>query len=93
MWNDISEARMIVEYTVPGLQVEPSQGTHFFQNITSLGVGYLYVDALAGQGEVNTALLDSLPCQEVGNYVKIIELPEPLGAWIDHRTGRAIAGR
>ena len=62
MWNDISEARMIVEYTVPGLQVEPSQGTHFFQNITSLGVGYLYVDALAGQGEVNTALLDSLPC-------------------------------
>ena len=93
MWNDISEARMIVEYTVPGLQVEPSQGTHFFQNITSLGVGYLYVDALAGQGEVNTALLDSLPCQEVGNYVKIIELSEPLGAWIDHRTGRAIAGR
>ena len=93
MWNDISEARMIVEYTVPGLQVEPSQGTHFFQNITSLGVGYLYVDALAGQGEVNTALLDSLPCQEVGNYVKIIELSEPLEAWIDHRTGRAIAGR
>lgn len=93
MWNDISEARMIVEYTVPGLQVEPSQGTHFFQNITSLGVGYLYVDSLAGQGELNAALLDSLPAKEVGNYVKIIELSEPLGAWIDHKTGRAIAGR
>ncbi|MBR1406212.1 MAG: phosphoenolpyruvate synthase [Bacteroidales bacterium] len=93
MWNDISEARMIVEFTVPGLQVEPSQGTHFFQNITSLGVGYLYVDALAGQGEVNAGLLDSLPCQEVGKYVKIIELSEPLKAWIDHRSGRAIAGR
>ena len=93
MWNDISEARMIVEYTVPELRVEPSQGTHFFQNITSLGVGYLYVDALASQGEVNLSLLDSLPAEEEGKYVRIIALDAPVSAWIDHKTGRAIAGR
>ncbi len=93
MWNDISEARMIVEYTVPELRVEPSQGTHFFQNITSLGVGYLYVDALAGQGDVNLSLLDSLPAEEDGKYVRIIALDSPVSAWIDHKTGRSIAGR
>ena len=39
LWSDISEAKMIVETAIPGFQIEPSQGTHFFQNITSLGVG------------------------------------------------------
>ena len=93
MWNDISEAKMIVEYTIPGFQVEPSQGTHFFQNITSLGVGYLYVDNVTWKGMLNTDLLDSMPAFIEGKYVKVIELSEPVKAWIDHRTGRAIAGR
>ena len=43
VWSDISEAKMIVETAIPGFQIEPSQGTHFFQNITSLGVGYLTI--------------------------------------------------
>ncbi|MBO7640777.1 MAG: phosphoenolpyruvate synthase [Bacteroidales bacterium] len=93
MWNDISEAKMIVEYTIPGFQVEPSQGTHFFQNITSLGVGYLYVDNVTWKGMLNTDLLDSMPALIEGKYVKVIELSEPVKAWIDHKTGRAIAGR
>ena len=37
IWSDISEAKMIVETSIPGYRIEPSQGTHFFQNITSLG--------------------------------------------------------
>ena len=93
MWSDISEAKMIVEYTIPGLQVEPSQGTHFFQNITSLGVGYLYIDNVMEKGKLNTPLLDALPSCEEGTYVKVIEVPDQIRAWIDHKTGRAIAGR
>ena len=46
VWSDISEAKMIVETAIPGYRIEPSQGTHFFQNITSLGVGYLTVDTV-----------------------------------------------
>ena len=92
-WSDISEARMIVECGIPGLQAEPSQGTHFFQNITSLGVGYLYVDTVLGDGFLNTELLDTLPVETDGTYVKVLALPQPLLALIDHKTGKAIAGR
>ena len=91
-WSDISEAKMIVECGIPGLQVEPSQGTHFFQNITSLGVGYLYVDTVLKQGFLNTELLDSLPVDTEGTYVKVLAA-ESLRAWIDCKSGKAIAGR
>ena len=92
-WSDISEARMIVECGIPGLQVDPSQGTHFFQNITSLGVGYLYVDTVLRRGLLNTELLDTLPVSTDGAYVKVLDLPEQIKALIDHKTGKAIAGR
>ena len=91
-WSDISEAKMIVECGIPGLQVEPSQGTHFFQNITSLGVGYLYVDTVLKQGFLNTELLDSLPVETEGTYVRVLAA-ESLRAWIDCKSGKAIAGR
>lgn len=93
MWSDISEAKVIVELGVPGLQVEPSQGTHFFQNITSLGVGYLYVDTVWEKDRLNTALLNSLPCCEEGTYARVIEVTPNLKALIDHKTGNAIIGR
>lgn len=51
---------MIVEYSLPGFQVEPSQGTHFFQNITSLGVGYLSIDTVAGDGNIDFNALSNL---------------------------------
>ena len=92
-WSDISEARMIVECGIPGLQADPSQGTHFFQNITSLGVGYLYVDTVARDGLLNTELLDALPVETDGVYVRVLSLDRPLRALIDHKTGKAIAGR
>ena len=41
VWGDISEAKVIVESGLKDFQVDPSQGTHFFQNITSLGVGFI----------------------------------------------------
>ena len=57
VWSDISEAKMIVETAIPGFQIEPSQGTHFFQNITSLGVGYLTIDTVNKDGSIDESLI------------------------------------
>lgn len=92
IWSDISEAKMIVECSIEGLQVEPSQGTHFFQNITSLGIGYLSVDLVNNKDALNKDALDSLKCVYEGTYVKVLECPAELTAYIDRNSNRSIVG-
>lgn len=92
IWSDISEAKMIVEYSMPGFQVEPSQGTHFFQNITSLGVGYLSIDTVAGDGNVDFDALGGLDCEQTMKYVVVLHTDEPITAYIERNTNRALAG-
>jgi hypothetical protein len=92
MWSDISEARMIVECAIPGFQVEPSQGTHFFQNITSLGVGYLSLNLATGDGRIDFGAISSLPCTYEGKWVKVYETPKELRAFIDRNSNRSIVG-
>ena len=92
LWSDISEAKMIVECGIPGYRIEPSQGTHFFQNITSLGVGYLTIDTVSGDGDVNYGLLDSMETVYSTGYVKVIELKDDLVAYIDRKSGKSIVG-
>lgn len=60
-WSDISHARVIVETGLPDMQVEPSQGTHFFQNMTSLGCIYLTVNPVYGEGKLDFEALSGLP--------------------------------
>ncbi len=92
LWSDISEAKMIVECGIPGYRIEPSQGTHFFQNITSLGVGYLTIDTVSGDGDVNYGLMDSMETVYSTGYVKVIELKDDLVAYIDRKSGKSIVG-
>lgn len=92
IWSDISEAKMIVEYSMPGFQVEPSQGTHFFQNITSLGVGYLSIDTVAGDGNVDFDALGGLDCEQTMEYAVVLHTEEPITAYIERNTNRALAG-
>lgn len=92
IWSDISEAKMIVEYSMPGFQVEPSQGTHFFQNITSLGVGYLSIDTVAGDGNVDFDALGGLDCEQTMKYAVVLYTEEPITAYIERNTNRALAG-
>ena len=92
MWNDISEARMIVEYSMPGFQIEPSQGTHFFQNITSLGVGYLAIDSLSGHGSIDFQAIGSMEQVSSMKYATVLRAPEEIVAYIDRNTNRAVAG-
>ena len=92
LWSNISEAKLIVECAIPGFRIEPSQGTHFFQNITSLGVGYLTIDTVADDEALNTGFLDSLNCIKTGKFVKLYEAPSKLAAYIDRKSNRAIVG-
>lgn len=92
IWSDISEAKMIVEYSMPGFQVEPSQGTHFFQNITSLGVGYLSIDTVGGDGNVDFDALGGLDCEQTMKYAVVLHTDEPITAYIERNTNRALAG-
>lgn len=92
VWSSISEAKVIVECAIPGFQIEPSQGTHFFQNITSLGVGYLTVDTVFGDGSVDFAALDSMPSDAEGKYVRMVAFPSELTAVIDRSEGKGIIG-
>ena len=92
VWSDISEARMIVETAIPGYRIEPSQGTHFFQNITSLGVGYLTIDTVYGDGEIDEAAIASLECVYDGEFVKLYKAPQGLTGFIDRKSNSAIIG-
>lgn len=92
LWSDISEARIIVESAIPGYQIEPSQGTHFFQNITSLGVGYLTVDTVRGDGFIDENILSELETIYEGKGVRLCKAPEGLQAYIDRSKSSAIVG-
>lgn len=92
VWSDISEARMIVETAIPGYRIEPSQGTHFFQNITSLGVGYLTIDTVIGDGQVNEQLISSFEPVYKSTFVTLYKAPDDMRGYIDRSSGQAIVG-
>jgi len=82
-WPHISAARVIVEAGLDNFQVDPSQGTHFFQNLTSLGVSYLTIDAFRGDGVYDEAYLNSLPAIEETDLVRHVRVPKPLVIKVD----------
>ena len=92
LWSDISEARMIVECAIPGFRIEPSQGTHFFQNITSLGVGYLNIDTVIDPSSIDTEALGALEIEEESQYVTVYACKKDLVAFIDRNDSTAIVG-
>ena len=89
-WPQISAARLIVESALPGYRIEPSQGTHFFQNLTSFGVGYFTVDPSKGEGVADLDYLNSLPAIHETETLRIVEFPEPLTIAINGRKSRGI---
>lgn len=84
-WPHISAAKLIVETSMAGNRIEPSQGTHFFQNLTSFGVGYFTVGA-PGDGSVwDKAYLDSLEPVSETRFVKVLRFDERLTVAINGR--------
>ena len=82
-WPNISAAKVIVEAGLRNFRVEPSQGTHFFQNLTSMGVGYLTVNDFMGDGIYNQALLNALPAVQETEHVRHVRFSAPIVIKID----------
>ena len=90
-WSDISEARAIVECCLENFRVDPSQGTHFFQNMTSFNAGYVNVNPYAREGECfDTARLDAMPAAFETEFLRQVHFGEDLQICIDGRSGRAL---
>lgn len=87
-WPQISKARIIAECGLPSYRPDPSQGTHFFQNLTSLGVGYFTLRPYAGDGFFNEAFLNTLPAVNESHYIRHIHLSRPLFILMDGRKQR-----
>lgn len=86
-WSQISGARAIVESGFLDLRVEPSQGTHFFQNLTSCGVGYFTVNPDAGEGRLDWEWLAGVPSLEESAFVRRLRFDAPLDIRMRGTTG------
>ncbi len=89
-WPSISEAKVIVECGLENFRVEPSQGTHFFQNLTSFGVGYLTINPFMGDGSFDAARLDRMEALYESTYVRHVRFDAPLYIYIDGRKNKGI---
>ncbi|HSW51141.1 MAG TPA: PEP/pyruvate-binding domain-containing protein [Bryobacteraceae bacterium] len=89
-WHQISRARVIVEVPARDLPLEPSQGTHFFHNLTSAGIGYFSLAGVSEKEFVRWDLLDALPGEEVAPGVRHVRLDRPLSVRMDGQTQQGI---
>jgi len=86
VWSQISHAAVIVETSLPGFQVEPSQGTHFFQNITSLGTIYLTVNPSYNDGKLAFDRLTELSPVDETHHFRHVRAENPLVVKADGRS-------
>ena len=82
-WPHISAAKLIVETTLKNYSVDPSQGTHFFQNLTSFGVGYFTIDENKGMGFFRKEILDAMPAVEETPHMRHVRFSKPLHIMMD----------
>ena len=89
-WPHISAARVIVESGLKNYHVDPSQGTHFFQNLTSFGVGYFTINTYTGDGIFQKEILDSMPAVEETQYVRHVRFDRPLKIMMDGKKQQGV---
>jgi hypothetical protein len=89
-WEQISGARVIVESGFRDFTVTPSQGTHFFQNLTSFMVGYFTVNSRFGEGFLDWDWLSKIPAEEESCSVRRVRFPEPVVVKMNGRSGEGV---
>ena len=82
-WPHISAARVIVEAGLTNYRVDPSQGTHFFQNLTSFGVGYFTINAFMNDGGYNQEFLNTQPAVFETEYLRHVRFERPIVVKMD----------
>ena len=89
-WPHISAARIIVEAGLTNYRVDPSQGTHFFQNLTSFGVGYFTINAFMNDGVYNQDLLNAQPAVYESKYLRHVHFEHPITAKMDGKKKQGV---
>ena len=89
-WADIASTRLIVEASLSNYDIEPSQGTHFFHNLTSFGVGYFTISPKQASACYNIARLDAMEAFYDDGYIRAVRFPHPLTIAINGRKGTGI---
>ena len=89
-WSDISEAKVIVECGLDNFRIEPSQGTHFFQNLTSFGVGYITVNPYIEDGTLDFDKLNGMPATYESDFIRCVRFEKPLEICIDGVANKAV---
>jgi len=89
-WPQISGAKLIVEAGLENYRIDPSQGTHFFQNLTSFRVGYITVNPYINQGFLDYEYLDAAPVIADERFVKHVRFDEPLDVIINGQNRKAV---
>lgn len=92
-WQQIAGAAVIVESDLDDFRVTPSQGTHFFQNLTSFQMGYLTVNGTSGGGVLDWDWLESQAAVETTTFLRRLRFDAPLRVLIDGRRGRGVVLR
>ncbi|MBO4850458.1 MAG: phosphoenolpyruvate synthase [Prevotella sp.] len=82
-WPHISAAKLIVEAGLKNYRIDPSQGTHFFQNLTSFGVGYFTINTFLGEGVWRKEVLDAMEAVEETRFVRHVRFDKPLRIMMD----------
>lgn len=89
-WGHISESRVIAECGLENFRIEPSQGTHFFQNLTSFGVGYLTLNPFIGDGIFDTTQLDAMEAIFENDNIRHVRFDEELYVFVDGKNNKGI---
>lgn len=89
-WSQISEARVIVESGLDNFRVDPSHGTHFFQNLTSFRVGYLTINPFINDGVFNLSFLEKQTALIETEHVRCVHFNNPILIHIDGKSNRGV---
>jgi len=89
-WSQISGVKVMVEASLPNMNVDPSQGSHFFQNMTSLRIGYFTVPLDRAHGFIDWTWLETLPVTAETTFLKHVCLPQPITVRIDGRKSQGV---
>lgn len=89
-WAQLSAARVIVESGLENYRIDPSQGTHFFQNITSFHIGYFTLNPHIGDGFYDLEFLDAVPARMENEFIRQVRFPDPLRVEVDGRSSKGV---
>lgn len=89
-WSNISNARLIVECGLSNYRVDPSQGTHFFQNLTSFGVAYFTINPFQQDGSFDTEFLNAQDALYESEYLRHVRFDKPMIMKVDGRKNKGV---